>query len=567
MAEQLRDTTDIEPALIVGSSDQLRWDEEADLVVVGFGGSGASAALEGAERGANVIVIDRFDGGGATAYSGGIFYASNTSIQKEAGVTDSAEEMRKYLSAEKAPVEDATLRRFCEGSAADFAWVSRHVPYSAALYTGKATYPPEGKFLYYCGNEKLEVFSAVARPAPRGHRAVGTGYTGHVFYAGLRKAALEAGVKLMAHAPVRRLVMDEQGSVLGVEVQQLPPEVIEAHVKLYKQVNPHVPMIGKKAEKAIAELRAFEKTHGTRRLVRARGGVVLAAGGFAYNLKLLQRHRPDLASAYAEIMRLGTPGCDGSGMALGESAGGYVDLMSNAFVGKTISPPEPYLHGVLINREGRRFINEDAYIGVVGGAIAEQSDNGAAWLVVDGSTFWKGFWAAVTIGRGMFYFWGLPALMNVFLGGTRRGATLQALARKCRMDGTALEETIRTYNDRIASNAPDDQGKLAANIAPIGGGPYYAINMSIRNKFGMTPVFTLGGLRVEEVTGGVARQDGSVVRGLYAAGRTAVGLCSAGYMSGMSLADLVFSGRRAAAAAVAAINDRRVGGKSASGGA
>ena len=156
----------------------------------------------------------------------------------------------------------------------------------------------------------------------------------------------------------------------------------------------------------------------------------------------------------------------------------------------------------------------------------------------------------------MFYFWGMPALLNVFMGGTRRGGTLKTLARKCGIDGAALEKTVRDYNDRLMSNVPDDLGKLAEYSAPIGKGSYYAINMSTDNKYGITPVFTLGGLRVNEETGGVLRADGATVRGLYSAGRTAVGMCSAGYMSGMSLADLVFSGRRAASNAIATLNQR-----------
>jgi 3-oxo-5alpha-steroid 4-dehydrogenase len=551
----LMETTDIEPALKVAAAEDVKWDDQADLVVVGFGGAGASAALEGAEQGASVIVIDRFDGGGATAYSGGVYYACDTPVQKEAGYQDTPDEMRKYLAAEETPVADNTLKRFCDDSADNFAWVSRFVPYSSELYSGKATYPPEGKFLFYCGNEKVAKFAAVSKPAPRGHRAVGTGYTGHVFYAGLRKAVLDAGAKLIANAPVRRLVIDGAGTVVGVEVHQMAADKVEEHQKLYTAVNPHMPMTGKKYEKTIAEIRAFEKKHGTRKLIRARGGVVLSTGGFVYNLELLNKHRPDLGRNYAEILRLGSPGCDGSGMALGESAGGYVDLMQNTFVGKTVSPPEAYLHGVLINKDGNRFINEGAYVGVVGQAIVRQRDS-KAWLICDSQTFWGGLWAALTIGRGMFYFWGMPALLNVFMGGTRRGGSLKALARKCGIDGAALEKTVRDYNDRLASNAPDEHGKLAEYSAPIGKGSYYAINMSTDNKYGITPVFTLGGLRVNEDTGGVLRSDGETVRGLYSAGRTAVGMCSAGYMSGMSLADLVFSGRRAASNAIATLNQR-----------
>lgn len=191
---------------------------------------------------------------------------------------------------------------------------------------------------------------------------------------------------------------------------------------------------------------------------------------------------------------------------------------------------------------------------MVGNAIAEQPGDGTAYLVMDSTTFWRALWNAVTIGPGMFFFWGLPALLNVFFGQTRRGRTPALLAKKLGIDAAGLKTTIERYNKQAEDGESDDRGKLPSNIVPIAKGPYYAINMSIHNKYGITPVFTLGGLRVNEITGQVLRRDGSSVKGLYAAGRTAVGICSAGYMSGMSLADLVFSGRRASADVVRYLN-------------
>lgn len=78
-------------------------------------------------------------------------------------------------------------------------------------------------------------------------------------------------------------------------------------------------------------------------------------------------------------------------------------------------------------------------------------------------------------------------------------------------------------------------------------GPYCAVDMSIDATFAPLPVLTLGGLKVDETSGEVLRDDGQAIAGLYAAGRTAVGVCSNIYVSGLSAADCVFSGRRAAA--------------------
>lgn len=539
--------TPVEPCRTVYDADELTWDEDADLVIIGFGGAGVVAALEGIERGARVLAVDRFDGGGATAFSGGVIYAGGTKQQRQAGYQDSAEDMRRYLELEGLPVSDSTLQRFCNDSAANLAWASQHgVPLGSELYSGKATYPPEGMYLYFCGNEKLPAFAAKAKPAPRGHRTCGKSFTGHLYYAALRKSALDRGVRLIAHAPARRLLVDPQGCVIDVEVDRLPVSAIAEHRRLYHKVNPYRPLNGTRAERAIATCATFERQAGPQRiLIRARRGVLLTTGGFIYNLARLADHRPDLATAHGALMRMGSMGCDGSGIALGESVGGVSALMENAFIGRSLSPPQDFLHCLLVNREGKRFINEDAYIGSVGNAIARQSANGSAWLICDSRSFWRGIKGAFTLGRGMFLYWGLPMLINIALGKTRRGSDLHRLASKCDIDTDGLQTAFDSHQSALVEGRCDPLGKLPANTALLGDGPYYAINVSTHNRFGATSAFTLGGLRVDEDSGAVQRADGSAIDGLYAAGRCAVGLCSNAYMSGLSLADTLFSGRRA----------------------
>lgn len=74
--------------------EDQRWNAEADVVIIGFGGAGACAALEAAQQGASVLVLDRFHGGGATSASGGVIYAGGgTPYQKAAGYDDTVEEM------------------------------------------------------------------------------------------------------------------------------------------------------------------------------------------------------------------------------------------------------------------------------------------------------------------------------------------------------------------------------------------------------------------------------------------------------------------------------------------
>ena len=91
----------------------------------------------------------------------------------------------------------------------------------------------------------------------------------------------------------------------------------------------------------------------------------------------------------------------------------------------------------------------------------------------------------------------------------------------------------------------DAQGKSTALLRPLRVAPFFAVNIDIDNLRFLAPCMTLGGLRVDGVTQRVVRADGSAIAGLYAAGRTASGVCSNSYVSGLSLADCIFSGRNA----------------------
>lgn len=546
MASELISSEAVEPALIADPAT-IRWDEETDVIVVGFGGAGVVAALQARESGADVLAIDRFGGGGATAYSGGINYAGATSHQVASGIHDTPEEMFKYLTAEGSPVSPETLRKFCEDSNANLEWLEANgVPYGGNAYLKKTSFPPNGYWLYYSGNEALPAFEKIARPAPRGHRPAVNGFGGHVHFDKLKESAFAKGVRLLSHAPVRRLVVNKDGRVLGVEVNAIPEALRARHDALYKIVSPWKVLNHAKAETAIAKCRALEATVNAPRLIRARAGVILSAGGFIYNLEMLRRFRAELADNYEGLLRLGSMGCDGSGIVLGQSAGGASGLMEKAYLGRPLTPPEAFIEGIVVNAGGQRFISEDSYIAAFGDRVAEQPDKGRAYLIIGHKGFWKGVWQSLFPGKGLFLLWGAPALFNIVGGGTRRATTLAKLAAKCGIDPGGLERAVAGYNATVAKRAPDPLGKVPNKMKPVDQGPYYAVNMSLNNKFGPAFAFTLGGLAVDEETGEVKRADGSVIPGLYAAGRTAIGVCSYGYMSGMSIADTVFSGRRAA---------------------
>jgi 3-oxo-5alpha-steroid 4-dehydrogenase len=241
----------------------------------------------------------------------------------------------------------------------------------------------------------------------------------------------------------------------------------------------------------------------TYQLGRARGDVILSTGGYTYNLKMLDRYRPRLAPQYEGLLRLGSMGCDGSGIELGVSAGGATTLMERLFLGSPISPPEAYVEGVIVNSASQRFINEDAYHAKIGNLMADQPGPGKAWLILNRHSFGRALKQALFPGKGMFMMWGAPVLFNVLLGGTRRARTLEKLASKCGIDPAGLRATIGELNEAALNGTPDRHGKAANKLHAIDRAPYYAVNLAIGNRFWPTMMFTLGGLLVDEQSGAV----------------------------------------------------------------
>jgi 3-oxo-5alpha-steroid 4-dehydrogenase len=114
------------------------------------------------------------------------------------------------------------------------------------------------------------------------------------------------------------------------------------------------------------------------------------------------------------------------------------------------------------------------------------------------------------------------------------------------VSAAGLRETVEAYNEGITSGKGDPAHKAADMCAPITQGPFYGVDISVRPSLAyFVPGLTLGGLRVEGSTGLVLDESGTSIPGLYAAGRNAVGICSNSYVSGLALADCVFSGKRA----------------------
>ncbi|PJK19759.1 FAD-binding protein [Mycolicibacterium goodii] len=526
-------------------------DREYDVIVVGFGAAGASAAIEAADHGARVLVLDRGYGGGATAYSGGIVYAgAGTPEQRAGGYSDSVENMRAYLEREVAgAVKPETLARFCEQSPALIEWLkAQGVPFrGGAVPSYKTSYPTDDNYLYYSGNEKAYPYVDHAQPAPRGHRVLAPGMSsGRVLFERLRDSALAKGVHFTPLAHVHSLIQDDDGRVTGVRYTVTDPGHPNArrHRRIAKATGKLGTWMPRAVAGAVARGERLREEAGVEAQASA-GAVILAAGGFINNRDWVRRHAPE----FLKISPLGTVGDDGTGIRLGLDAGGVTDKMGNVTAWRFLSPPSAFLEGLTVGADGRRIANEDLY-GAAHGNVLMREFGGTGWAIYDAAT-WRKISAQITEQTQVFQRLQIWYLRTI---GHKKAATIEGIAAKNGIDAAALRKTVDEYNRGIASGAGDPAHKDPSLCPPMERGPFYSIDISADSSlFYPIPGLTLGGLVVDEDTGAVVHRDGGVVPGLYAAGRTAVGVCSNSYVSGLSISDCVFSGRRAGADAAAKI--------------
>ena len=218
----------VEAPIKVSGRDAVSWDVSKDLVVVGFGGAGVATALQSLDNGLSVIALDKFAGGGATTINGAVVYAgAGTSIQKEANITDTADNMFNYLKQESEDiVSHKTLRDFCDTSPEMINWLQeKGVEFGSTVWHKKTSYPGPEYFVYHSDNSLAKSYCKHATPAARGHRAYvpveeGRKATnlGYAIFNPLKQSALDKGLLLETYHEARQLIVDDNQEVLGVVV-------------------------------------------------------------------------------------------------------------------------------------------------------------------------------------------------------------------------------------------------------------------------------------------------------------------------------------------------------------
>lgn len=287
-----------------------KWDKETDIVIVGYGGAGASAAIAARDAGAKVLILEKRDvAGGSTAVCGGVFYAAGTSVQTANGIEDSADLLyQHYLNAGGGLVDPALCR-----IAAD--WSADNIDLLIELGATFSRPPSVSGAEVLVGSE----------PIARVHRVeYGELGGGEAYFRVLADGAEARGAEVLLETPARSLVVDADGQVVGVRAESGGSEIY----------------------------------------IKARKAVILTTGGFTRDKEMLAAYTRD---GY-NCQPLGVPGLTGDGIrmavALGAAAGnmsqilGIPGLTLPGAVSATYAPSGAAIH---VNIDGRRFVDESAF--------------------------------------------------------------------------------------------------------------------------------------------------------------------------------------------------------------
>ena len=240
----------------------------------------------------------------------------------------------------------------------------------------------------------------------------------------------------MPQSSVRRLVVDDKsGAVIGAELWQF--EAGSRAAKRHRRLSRWAEQMQYPAPGVADMLRrralAVELADARPLLVRASAGVILSTGGFIFNREMVERHAPN----YLRNFRLGTSGCDGSGIRLGESAGGEAARLERVSAWRFINPPLAWARGMIVNTHGARFCNEEVYGARLGFEMCEHH-GGKAFLVID-STIRRDAVKEALSGR-LWGFQSIPALVLTYAG-AKRGKSIGDLARRIGADPSALRQS------------------------------------------------------------------------------------------------------------------------------
>lgn len=537
------------------------FDHTVDLLVVGSGGGGMTAALTADAAGLDTVVVEkspRF--GGSTALSGGGIWVPGAPAQRRAGYVPSPDGVLEYLKLiTEGAVSDARLRRYVEAAPemmdflertsdwCEFVWKPGYADYYPELPGGSALgstinvpaidlrklgddeqrllaplalapkgiwFAPKDLRLFYQVRQNWRGKAVLVKLIWRMFRARVFGdrmaAIGQSLAARLRLAMKQHGIPLWLDAPMVELITGADGEVIGAVVER----------------------------------------DGRPLRIRARRGVVLASGGFDHDMAWRKVHLPVLEQDWS----FGNPAAIGDGIRAGEKVGGSTDLLDEAWWFPAICWPDGRLQFMLnermmpaqfvVNGDGRRFVNEAAPYMDFAHAMIKGQQSGMThipcWLVTDIDSFHRYVvaghlpipkvpFAPVPTGRKVPRAW-------LESGVVKEAHSWDELARKIDVPAENLRATAERFNQLAQAGHDDDfnRGDSAydnyygdptlpnPNLRPLGKPPYYAFQIILGD------LGTSGGLRTDEHAR-VLRDDDTVVRGLYAVGNVSAAVMGRSY--------------------------------------
>ncbi|HMP55844.1 MAG TPA: FAD-dependent oxidoreductase, partial [Novosphingobium sp.] len=545
MAAQTHSKVGIEPASLPPG------EQPCDVVVVGAGAAGMTAALIAADLGLSVMVIEQSHlVGGTTAVSGGAVWVPANHHMTAAGAADSLEDARTYLR--------ATL-----GNAFDAAKVDAYLATGPALIA----YLESASRLAFRAGPLPDYYSSLPGGTPR-WRALDP--------LPLPARALGADIDLLRPPHPQTIVFGtafttgEVGTILrkdrgwiGLVARRVAARYLDLAWLLRRRGSPRLTLGNALAARLLLSLRdrgvpvltrtalrdlvstdgrvagVLAQRGGELIRIEARKGVILAGGGFGANAAMRAQWLPrspdvDCGVAPADINT-------GEAIAAGIAAGAATDLMDEAWWIPVFRMPRAgitsgqffdraFPGSIIVNREGRRFANDAANYDEIGRAMANAAGApGATFYPVFDETYRRKYIAGPLVP--------MPRIADGLLDADTRdlvasASSLAELAARTGIDGAALEDTVRRFNAFARSGRDEDfhrgeepyerhysdpRAEPNSTMAPITRPPFHAIPVRAGD------IGTKGGLATNP-DGQVLDRAGSVIPGLYAAGNTAASM-------------------------------------------
>ena len=486
---------------------------DTDVVIVGAGGAGMTAAITAAAEGKSVVIVESqpMVGGNSVRATGGM-NAGKTVYQDENEFGESAGVEKTLKTAAEKYADNETITALAKTVSEQWAEYQKNptgyfdsveLMELDTMIGGKGINDPalvetlcEGTadaidWLDENGITLHNVSSFGGASVKRIHRPVGD--DGKVVSVGsymiprLQQACEKAGVQILLSTTAEEILTDG-GKAVGIKATGATGETVTINAK----------------------------------------AVILASGGFGANLDMVVEYKPELKG----FMTTNAPGILGQGIAMAQAIGADTVDMDQIQIHPTVQYDSAALiteglrgdGAILVNAEGKRFIDEVGTRDVVSAAEVAQT-GGYSWLVVD-----QKMADASSVIQGY-----------IKKGYTVEGKTYEELAEAMGVDSAAFAETMANWNQCVADKTDAEFGRTSfAN--PLDTAPYYAIKVTAGVHH------TMGGLKIDTNTE-VLDADGNAIPGLFAAGEITGGVHGANRLGGNAVADFTVFGRIAGKAA------------------